>query len=88
MAIYWFKPTKYGYGATPANWKGWAATFAMAAILLVSIWGMDQLAGRSNLAGWLIWAAVVAAISLSFVELSRRKTDGQWRWRWDAHDKH
>ena len=26
MTSYWFKPHSYGYGATPANWRGWAAT--------------------------------------------------------------
>jgi hypothetical protein len=26
MSDYWFKPKTRGYGATPANWKGWAAT--------------------------------------------------------------
>ncbi|HEU4381635.1 MAG TPA: hypothetical protein VFR73_23945, partial [Hyphomicrobiaceae bacterium] len=26
MSDYWFKPKSHGYGATPANWKGWAAT--------------------------------------------------------------
>jgi len=26
MAEYWFKPKRYGYGATPATWQGWAVT--------------------------------------------------------------
>jgi hypothetical protein len=25
MADHWFVATKRGFGATPANWKGWAA---------------------------------------------------------------
>ncbi len=25
-ALIWFKPKTYGYGATPSNWRGWAAT--------------------------------------------------------------
>ena len=23
MAKYWFKPKRYGYGATPVTWQGW-----------------------------------------------------------------
>jgi uncharacterized membrane protein YagU involved in acid resistance len=87
MAAYWFRPKKYGYGATPANWQGWVATFAMLTLLLGSIWAMNYLIDHSDFAGWLIWAAVVAAITLGFVEFSRRKTDGQWRWRWGAENK-
>jgi hypothetical protein len=26
MAEYWFKPKRYGYGATPVTWQGWAVT--------------------------------------------------------------
>ena len=25
MSDYWFRPKRYGHGASPANWKGWAA---------------------------------------------------------------
>ena len=26
---YWFKPRRYGYGATPATWQGWATILAL-----------------------------------------------------------
>lgn len=26
MKTYWFKPKRYGLGAVPANWKGWACS--------------------------------------------------------------
>ena len=26
MTRYWFKPKRYGYGATPVTWEGWAFT--------------------------------------------------------------
>jgi len=29
MSEYWFKPKSHGYGASPANWKGWAATVGL-----------------------------------------------------------
>jgi len=24
MSRYWFRPKRYGYGATPVTWEGWA----------------------------------------------------------------
>ena len=35
MAEYWFKPRAYGYGATPSNWKGWAAIACYLAVVVV-----------------------------------------------------
>ncbi len=39
----WFRPKSYGYGATPANWRGWAATAAFAIGLVARLatfcWG-------------------------------------------------
>ena len=34
MSDYWFKPHAYGYGATPTNWKGWAAVLGYVAVIL------------------------------------------------------
>ena len=28
VTTYWFRPRRYGYGATPMTWEGWAVTFA------------------------------------------------------------
>ncbi len=82
MTTYWFRPKRYGYGATPVTWQGWVATLAMAVAVAGSILGMNHFVDRANFAGWLIWAGIIAAVVLGFVELSRRKTDGEWRWRW------
>ena len=35
MTDYWFTPKRYGYGATPANWKGWVATLAFIGLVFV-----------------------------------------------------
>ena len=84
MTGYWFKPKRYGYGATPATWEGWVAT--MVAILLVvgSILAMNFLVDRGNALAWLVWAGLIALVTLWFVRFSRRHTDGEWRWRWGA----
>ncbi len=82
MSQYWFKPKRYGYGATPASWEGWAATILAAAVVAGSVIAMNLLVDRSNAVAWLIWAAAIAVAMLWFVKLSRRRTDGEWRWRW------
>jgi hypothetical protein len=76
---YWFRPKRYGYGATPTTWQGWTVTIAIVlAIVAVSL--VLQL--TENL--WAVAAVlafdVVALGALAII--SRRKTDGEWRWRW------
>lgn len=86
MADYWFKPHAYGYGATPINWKGWAAVAVYAAAVLALALSLAALpAGLPEGPG--VWQAVtfvvmVAALTLGFVRLCRARTDGQWAWRW------
>jgi hypothetical protein len=84
MARYWFRPRGYGYGATPTTWEGWALTVAVAAIVAISVVAMNLLADRANFAVWIAWAAIIAAVVVSFVRISRQRTDGEWRWRWNA----
>ena len=87
MTRYWFKPRCYGYGATPITWEGWLVTLACIAIVIGSIVAMNLLADRSNFAAWMTWAVVIVGITLCFVSVSRRRTDGEWRWRWGAKEK-
>jgi len=83
---YWFKPKTFGYGASPANWQGWVATFAFIAIVVVVApvvlaWQANPLTGPTGwqIAAWLLVSVVLAAV---FIWLARAKTDGQWGWRW------
>ncbi len=86
MTQYWFRPHTYGYGATPSNWKGWAATAAFV-VLLVSLslllLPLQQNPGTQP-ASWQIaaWGLIVLALTAGFIGLARAKTDGQWGWRW------
>jgi hypothetical protein len=86
MSRYWFKPKTYGFGASPVNWQGWAATAAYVAVVLAA--SVVLLASQHNLPSGpsgsriVIWALFVAALTLGFVVLARAKTDGQWAWRW------
>ena len=85
MAGYWFKPKTNGYGATPSNWKGWAALYVyaffvtLAGFRLIAVPAKAQgLKGLQVLSG----LAVIGALTVCFVAIARHKTDGEWRWRW------
>jgi hypothetical protein len=82
MTQYWFRPKRYGYGATPVTWEGWLATVAAAGVVAGSIVAMNVWVDRSNLGAWVIWAGVLAVLILYFVQFCRRRTDGEWQWRW------
>jgi hypothetical protein len=80
MTAYWFKPKRYGYGATPITWQGWVLTLGIAAAMVaVSLY--------LRLTEWHYWALAMlltfdALAVMTLVVVSRRKTDGAWRWRW------
>jgi hypothetical protein len=80
MAEYWFKPKRYGYGATPVTWQGWAVTLGtVLAIVAASLYLRLTAESPWTLAALLMFdAAVVSAL----VIVSYRKTEGEWRWRW------
>ena len=82
MTQYWFEPKSYGYGATPVTWEGWAVTLAAVIILAGSVFAMNLMLAQSNAVAWLTWAALIAAATWWFVEFCRRRTDGEWHWRW------
>lgn len=84
MARYWFRPRHYGYGVTPVTWEGWTLSAAVAAVVALSVVAMNLLVDRSNFAVWILWAAIIAAVVFWFVRVSRRRTDGEWRLRWNA----
>ncbi|MFY9695704.1 MAG: hypothetical protein WA776_07010 [Xanthobacteraceae bacterium] len=80
MTAYWFKPKRYGYGATPVTWQGWALTLGtVAAMVAVSLY--LRLTERHYWALAVMFAFDAAALFALFV-IVRRKTDGDWRWRW------
>jgi hypothetical protein len=82
MTGYWFKPKRYGYGATPVTWQGWAVTLGTVAVMVaVSLF--------LRLTEPHYWALVAMfgfdALALVFLFIvCRRKTEGEWRWRWGS----
>jgi hypothetical protein len=81
MSTYWFRPKRYGYGATPVTWQGWAVVAAaVAAIVLAALLILDHHA-RSPRTLVTFFAVEVVILAVLWV-ICRRRTDGEWRWRW------
>ncbi|HML07703.1 MAG TPA: hypothetical protein VK430_06190 [Xanthobacteraceae bacterium] len=81
MATYWFKPKRYGYGATPVTWQGWAVTLgSVVAIVVAALLLLHN--GDKGPGAWMAFFAIEAVVIAILWIISRRKTDGEWRWRW------
>ena len=74
----WFAPKRYGYGAVPVTWQGWALTIGF--VILVSLLGIAFARHPAQL------IAAVIPPTIIFVVISARTTRGGWRWRWGEED--
>jgi uncharacterized membrane protein YhhN len=80
VTTYWFRPKRYGYGATPTTWQGWVVIVGtVAAMVAVSL--LLRLTERHDWALALLVGFDALALCVLFI-VARRKTDGEWRWRW------
>ncbi len=80
MTQYWFRQKRYGYGATPTTWQGWALTLGAAAAMAAVSVGL-RVTERND---WGLAALIVfdiAALTTLFA-VCRRKTEGGLHWRW------
>jgi hypothetical protein len=73
----WFRPKRYGYGATPSTWQGWIATLVFVVLFGLAL---GLLPGPLNL----IFSIVLVA---GFIALTYVKTSAPWRWRWGDEEK-
>jgi hypothetical protein len=80
MTTYWFKPKRYGYGATPVTWQGWALTIGIV-LTMVAVSLCLRLTDKSPWALAALVAFDVMALGALAI-ISYRKTDGEWHWRW------
>ena len=80
MAEYWFKPKQRGIGAgVPIHWKGWAL-FAAYVVSILSVPALIKLRlGYEGSVPLRLFAVV--AISVPFLFVAWKKTEGGWRWR-------
>ncbi|MCB1504050.1 MAG: hypothetical protein KDJ47_03650 [Hyphomicrobiaceae bacterium] len=80
---FWFKPKTHGYGATPSTWQGWLATSLFSVVLgIVAVSGMLSLKGTGSIAGYVVWFVGVLGGVYWFTQFARKRTDGEWAWRW------
>ena len=71
---YWFKQRRYGLGATPANWKGWAWSAAFVAAMAAASYFLSETRP-------LPFLAVASVLTAALQIVCWRKTEGGWRWR-------
>ncbi|MGO9485560.1 MAG: hypothetical protein ACLPX9_13385 [Rhodomicrobium sp.] len=76
----WFRPKRYGWGASPANWKGWLAI----GVFLVLVLAVNlALAGEPLL----MQLGALGVLLALFAWIVWKKTEGDWRWRWGPDGK-
>ena len=77
---YWFKPRRYGHGASPSTWQGWATIAAFPVV--VTLVALALFAWLPPVVSLILFAIFMVAATLGFIAFVRMKTDGEWRWRW------
>ena len=71
---YWFKRKKYGYGATPVTWEGWAVTIGF--IVVVGILATTVLNDPRQ------YVVNILILTLVLILIVARKTEGGLKWQW------
>jgi hypothetical protein len=80
MTEYWFRPKQKGIGAgVPISWKGWALFVAYVGAILAVPTALQLIIGYEGSVP--LRLACVAAISVPFLFIAWKKTEGGWRWR-------
>ncbi|MCH9807034.1 MAG: hypothetical protein K0U74_04820 [Alphaproteobacteria bacterium] len=82
---FWFKPKRHGYGAVPNTWQGVLVTTAFALLVpLISVPWILSLSDEHRFIGMAVWALALLFSVWKFTEFAKRKTDGEWLWRWNG----
>jgi hypothetical protein len=80
MAEYWFRPKEKGIGAgMPTSWKGWALFLGYVGSILAIPDAFELYLGYQG--SVVDRALAVVAISVPFLYIAWKKTEGGWRWR-------
>lgn len=74
----WFAPRRYGYGAVPTTWQGWALTLGFATVAIA----LSVTVGKRPLQ----FAAAMVPLLIVFIVICARTTRGGWRWRWGERE--
>lgn len=69
----WFRPKRVGFGASPASWKGWLATFVAVALAIVLVL---YFSAQNNQMGSIIGVAIVVVAFLLLVRAKGGSKNG------------
>lgn len=79
---YWFRPKRRGYGAQPANWKGWLAKAVyLTAMGALTFSTLRAAALDGGAPPWVVLCIGMLLLTTLFSQFARARTDGEWRWR-------
>ncbi len=85
MKEYWFKTKKYGYGWTPANWKGWLVLIFW---LVINVWLFLKIDKNSHsVSDTLIGLFPPFIASIIFLVAICIAKGEKPRWRWGDKDE-
>jgi len=85
MTKYWFRPKERGIGAgMPIHWKGWALFVAYIASIVLVPTAYELYLGYPGTVFLRILGVV--AVSVPFLYIAWKKTEGGWRWRHGGED--
>jgi hypothetical protein len=74
---YWFRPRRYGYGATPTTWQGWLTIIAFPAVC--GALALALFALLPPVLAFILFVIFMAAAIFGFIAFVRNRTDGEWR---------
>lgn len=74
----WFKKKNYGWGWTPANWKGWTVTAVYALVMI----GYPFLArfGWYTFSDYVFWILLAVSTSIFIFVAYKKGETPEWRW--------
>jgi len=73
MNKYWFKPRRFGYGATPITLEGWAVTLGFIGIILYLAFNHVERP---------FFIPTVISLIVVLIVVTKKKTNGLWKWSW------
>jgi hypothetical protein len=83
MNKYWFEPKQDGAGFVALNWKGGAftAAYILVVLILTAALIISTLSPARSIWGLVRYFALVGPLTLAFLWVCKKKTNGPWRWR-------